>query len=119
MSTCGREYPDEVPVDCIKEIIRIIRQGSLVSERAAFAQHAWNVQGYLQRVLIGAADPLVGETAKPSDGEALASFESILVRCETKTEETAVGAIPLPVSLLLQWLIEKLLESLTTREVSA
>ena len=51
-------YPDSLPTECVGELIRIVRGGTIVPERAAFAANAWNVQGYLQGVILGDPDPL-------------------------------------------------------------
>jgi hypothetical protein len=116
MSHCGMDYPKEAPLECLRELVRIVRQGGIVVERAAFARHAWNVQGYLQRLALG--DPVsvigsagVAESAgEASDDEAISSLELL---AEQACEEAAVSrGIGLPASVLLRWLLGRLLDSL-------
>lgn len=112
MTRCGMNYPTEIPVDCVREIIRIVRDGKLLTERANFARHAWNVQGYLQRVLLGEPQGVIGETGPLEDASALAALAVLEPPAAARAEEFAIRALPVPVSLLLRWLIEKLIESL-------
>lgn len=111
MKRCGVSYPTEIPIDCVREIIRIVREGELLTERAAFAQHAWNVQGYLQRVLLGEPQPVIGG-ASPTDDSALAALRALEQQAMAQAEGNTVRALPVPVALLLRWLVEKMLESL-------
>ncbi len=46
-------YPSAFPVDCVGEIISIIRAGEIVAQKAEFANCVWSLQGYAQSVLIG------------------------------------------------------------------
>lgn len=112
MKSCGVSYPTEIPVDCVREIVRIVRERRLLAERGAFAQHAWNVQGYLQRVLLGEPQPVIGAARSPTDESALAALVALEQQAIAQAEGSAVGALPVPVAMLLRWLVEKLLESL-------
>jgi hypothetical protein len=46
-------YPSEVPQDSALDIVHLFRDGEVFTQRALFASAVWNVQGYLQGLLIG------------------------------------------------------------------
>lgn len=70
-------YPVDLPLDCAKEVIRIVTAGTIVEEKDRFALCVWNVQGYIQKVLLGEPVPhavpefveLRAVLAKPRAGE--------------------------------------------------
>ncbi len=115
MSTCAVEYPTELPIDCVRELVRIVRRGEIARERAAFAQHVWNVQGYVQRMVIGDAVSVVGSTMPmPSDEKATSALLGLVEEsCEPEGVARGLG---LPATLLLRWLLTKLIEALATSE---
>lgn len=54
------DYPPDLPLESIKDVIRILRSGTIVEERQLFAKQVWIAQGYFQNVLIGNTPPLPG-----------------------------------------------------------
>lgn len=48
-------YPDSFPVESIAEVVAVFRKQKPV-DKASLGRHAWNVQGYLQRIVIGEPD---------------------------------------------------------------
>lgn len=114
MVTCAVEYPVEMPVECIREILRIVRAGRWVEERAAFAKHGWSVQGYLQRLLLGEPQPVIGATPC-TDESALLALESLERQSIAQAEGAAQQALPVPLAALIDWLVRKLLEALLRR----
>ncbi len=112
MSTCAVEYPTELPIECVRELVRIVRRGEIVRERAAFAQHAWNVQGYVQRMVMGEAVSVVGDSAPlPTDEQATSELLGLVE--ESREVEGVARGLGLPATLLLRWLLAKLIEALS------
>jgi len=48
-------YPEAFPVESVAEVVKVIRKQVEV-DKASLARHAWNVQGYLQKVVLGEPD---------------------------------------------------------------
>ena len=127
MSEAVVPYPVEVPVESVRQIVRIVSGGQLHAERSSFAKHAWIVQGFLQRQLLG--DPAFPTPAlagpersfddagmcrllEASAGVATAGPFAMSAVGATPVVATPIAAFPIPVQLLVRWLIEKLLERL-------
>jgi hypothetical protein len=112
VSECSVDYPKELPLECARELVRMVRRGDLVRERASFAKHVWNVQGYVQKLALGEPTDLAFPfQSLPTDEEAAQSLEML-------TEEVAEGSefargLGLPAGILLRWLLARLLEVLT------
>ena len=49
-------YPDLFPASCIAKAAQIVREGSSVVKKSELGLCLWNVQGYLQRVVLGVPD---------------------------------------------------------------
>lgn len=47
------EYPSVLPLDCSKRLFEIISQRALAERKEEFAHCFWNVQGYVQGLLLG------------------------------------------------------------------
>lgn len=84
MSTFAVAYPDNVPFDSVREVVRIVKDGKVADERAAFGQHLWIVQGYVQSQVLGdgaAQQPNVVGAASPApkllEAEAVQYLETI------------------------------------------
>jgi hypothetical protein len=106
-SACTIEYPKTLPLECVKELVRIVRERKLVQERAALASHAWHVQGYLQGRLLGDPDQTNYATAPAGvdDDACCRALESLAA------DEPIVRTLPLPMEILLRWLLAKLLDA--------
>jgi hypothetical protein len=99
-------YPSDVPQDSILDIVHLFRDGQVVEQRALFANAIWNVQGYLQGILLG--NPFIQKReALPLELAALAPVgEPLYALCDcdcsgscdhvhkAMTDVTDVGAIP-------------------------
>lgn len=48
-------YPSTLPKDCVLRAIEILRAGQVADRGAELAEDIWNVQGYVQNLLIGPA----------------------------------------------------------------
>jgi len=113
------KYPDSLPLDSIKEIVRIIQAGNTVPEKAALAKHLWVVQGYAQKMLVGDPDsvlvgmqnPTLVPQAMPDNLPDLVSMLEKLALAESGAEFTA-QEFQVPPAWLLQLVIEKLVELL-------
>ncbi len=69
MSTVA--YPSEFPADSISFVVKVFR-GQETPDKAALAHHGWNVQGYLQKIVLGEpnTEAILGPLS--IDGETLA-----------------------------------------------
>lgn len=108
MSVFAVSYPDSVPFDSVREVARIVKDHGLASEKAAFGQHLWIVQGYVQSQVLGdgAADqPNVVGAAAPApkllEAEAVQYLETI-----GNFRPDLAGAFNIPWKPLLAWLLK-------------
>jgi hypothetical protein len=107
-------YPLDPPIDCVREILRIVRSGASISQRAALAKHAWVLQGYLFRVVLGDPDEPRLSFAGANGDEAMCQLleESFLETPIGSPETTTLGPAAI---LLLRWLLSKLLDEFLDR----
>lgn len=105
MTTYLCEYPKDLPLASIREVVRIARQRTVVPDRAVFARHLWTVQGYLQSRLLGDGELHV-VVEMPGEPMILAALEGL------GSGGQGVTAVPLSVAILLRWVVSKLLEQL-------
>jgi hypothetical protein len=49
-------YPADVPVQEMLNVVKLLRAGTVVENRAQFALDAWVVQGYCQKQILGAPE---------------------------------------------------------------
>jgi hypothetical protein len=110
--SCPVEYPKEAPIDCIREVARIVRGGRIAAERSALAKHLWSVQGYVQRLTLGEPRPLIGAHEPCGDATALLALETLERQALAQAEGAVQQALPIPLAVLLEWLIQKLLDAL-------
>lgn len=88
-------YPQALPIECAQTMIRIIRDREVQTKRVEFAHCAWQVQGYVQKVLIGEpSDARQSDlfSMTPDDGsldETLYSLETELNALEGSSAPTA------------------------------
>lgn len=60
-------YPTSLPLTAIQSCMSIIQNREIAEKKAEFGYNAWNVQGYLQSVLLGMpAQPALPGEEKPS-----------------------------------------------------
>jgi hypothetical protein len=112
MKSSEPDYPSLLPVHEVREIIRIVRLGTIVQEKSSFAKYAWTLQGYLQKVLLGEPTPLIGECRELADAEVLTALESWSAQAIATAEDASPRTLPIPTSFILKWLVNKLLEAL-------
>ena len=61
MKASELDYPADVPVEAGREIIRMVRDGTIRQDGDRFAKHAWIFQGFLQRMIVGEKLPTLSE----------------------------------------------------------
>ncbi|QDU60020.1 hypothetical protein Pan216_08570 [Planctomycetes bacterium Pan216] len=112
-------YPQEIPLDAVREIVRVIRQLRVGQERRLFAKECWITIGYLLGRVFGDPDQLsvVGSIA-PSDEEQMCRLLEVTALPEARVSQPA-EALPLPARLLLRWLLRRLLDELLQEEIDA
>lgn len=59
MSNCQSNYPDELPLGCIQQLITITRAGEIASRAKEFASAAWMVTGYCLKTFVGEPSPVI------------------------------------------------------------
>lgn len=116
-------YPDIVPMDAILLTTEIVKSRQLQERKQEFAHAAWNVQGYIQRVTLGAPSPVIALYTPEDDSEetidslvalhdTLESYEQEGVYMTTSAEEneepgsiiTIVSIVTITLQLLRLWL---------------
>ena len=113
MSAFAVSYPDSVPFDSVREVARTIKDGAVVSNRAAFAHHLWICQGYVQSQAIGDGETdqnIVGAVAPVSLSEAEAV--QYLDTVGNFNPQFAAG-LSIPWKQLLSWLLKMAADELT------
>lgn len=97
-------YPTALPLDCFRTVVSDIQTRQVVQDKANFAQCLWNVQGYLQGMLLGTgAEHVSGFGAAPGRdlsqdenlravAEALQQFQGEMARSENYA--TAMATAP-------------------------
>ena len=108
MPACPIDYPRQLPLDCLSEIVRIVRSQQVAVEKTAFAKHAWVVTGYLLYASLGDADPTPIGADLPEDDDAWCDRLAAFLDEPREPART----LPLPAKALLRWLFEKLLAAL-------
>lgn len=99
------DYPTDVPVDAVKNIIQTVQQGKIVSDEANFAKEIWNVQGFAQSHIFGAGDSLKAAGPDLTDEEGCQHLESLV-----QSEPEAKAFLPIPWGSLVKWLIKVALD---------
>lgn len=57
MAECNANYPAEMPLGCVQQLLTIARAGTIVERSQEFAAAAWQVTGYCLKTFVG--EPLV------------------------------------------------------------
>lgn len=120
MSKFEVTYPVSIPAAAISEVVRMVRGGTILSEKSLAGLAAYNVQGYLQSKLagnpdvIGSAPAVVAKAAATlpplTDEEACLHLEALA----SPGEDGAVKALPPFVVELLLGYLKQLFEKLLT-----
>lgn len=116
---CEAIYPTDVPVDCVKDLINIVRKGEW-SERAGEAYDAvYVVLGYVAGI---AKDHLpktdedlrvMGEQTPLDDEQACVALDNILGGiAQEDADIRTVSSLPIPWALLVRWLVVQWLKRL-------
>jgi len=114
-------YPTEFPLSIGLEVISLIKNRQLRSNRAKLAHHLWVLQGYAQLNLIG--DPNVAILASAAEPEAISNTSDVFVfnaspdpvsilqrACDAQSPDNITSQIDIPWAQLLQWAISELLK---------
>lgn len=108
-------YPAELPLEAIKEVVRIVQGGTVAQEKAAFGKNVWIVQGYAQSRVLGDPDQLT-LMASPQVGEdaLVGILNQIVAHAESAPTPQAIdpALLTVPLELLLQWAVKQLLKLL-------
>lgn len=113
-------YPEKPPTEAGVEFVRIVRNNQMATRRQELALYGWVVAGYLLRQWPGSPDeiPIFGAD-QPSAEKMSASEEECLCAIEAAVSATDMEgnfhakALPLPVTLLLNYLLKILLDKIT------
>jgi len=108
------QYPTSISSDVLDTLINMIRTKAL--DKAGMALAIWNVQGYIQSILITDSGPKIyGATnANPSDEEALSILEDMKGHLDQPVNHISqMGPISaMALRLLLQWIINRLVSTI-------
>lgn len=111
---CSFAYPPTVPIDCVQEIISIVRAGSYQNSAKELAHAAWTVQGYLQNVLLGSPSPVVASI--PPAAEARDAFSQMHAELSSLVNSPkAAAALPDPLLYLIKQYLLPLLAALLSQ----
>lgn len=73
MAECVTNYPHELPLGCVQQLVTIIRRGEMQPRAAEFAAAAWTVTGYCLRSFVGDARSVInGLPPAPAEVDAAA-----------------------------------------------
>lgn len=86
--------PSEPPLECLKEMFRLIRSGTVSENKGEFLRHAYHVTGYVLYLTVGDDKPLIGETKEQADAK---EFGGLLAAEILATPQEQIEAIPWPV----------------------
>lgn len=108
-------------LECVTEIVSIVRRGAVREELKSFAKHAYTLQGAIQGAIIGEPDdigPLIGSAQ--IDPDKLTEAHDALVEAQGQLQsfgagETEAEAIDPETILLIVQLVAKLIEALRKR----
>lgn len=83
MSECAANYPSELPLGCVHQLLLIVRGGKLAESVPEFAAAAWGVIGYCLKVFVGEPAPVInglppGEPPAPSVRAEVAELSALL-----------------------------------------
>jgi hypothetical protein len=97
-------YPESLPLDEIKNVVNLVRNGQVKEKVKEFAHDVWIVQGYAQGMIIGNPDvdfSLMSQSA----GDAVDALEKLAA-----SEDTMEAQMAIPWQMILSWAVTKLLE---------
>lgn len=121
------DYPEEFPTEAVGTVLQIISSADWGSKKDEFAHAVWNLQGFLQRMILplsaddGGSSVLSAAALASTldDAEAIEALQHIQSNPLVMTASTDVDAIksyslalPLPAIVLLKWLLSKLIEEI-------
>jgi hypothetical protein len=78
-------YPTSIPLDAVTDTIRIVRGGTIQAEAKQLGLNIWNIQGYMQSVILG--NPMAVINGEPPTEECkLACLELVsILEAESKS----------------------------------
>ena len=71
------DYPATLPVKAVTTLIEIVKSGEILEHKEEFAHACWNIQGFLQRVLLPLPDD-IQPVGKAAVADALLELEAAL-----------------------------------------
>lgn len=95
------DYPSQLSLEAVKVLIDIVKNRAIAERKVEFGHAAWNVQGYAQKMLLGAPNDLPGSESLSAEAlELVTALYSELEEFSTNGEvnaENEAGAIDLAV----------------------
>ena len=111
-------YPSALPLDAIKQLIRIVESGTVVTEKSLFAKSLWLLIGYCECAILGDPDNTVLMAATPLvEADPTAILKLVVQQQDIKSGAVApqsafTGLATIPFELLLQWALPYLIKLL-------
>lgn len=108
------QYPEEFPLEEVKNIVNLLRNGAVRDNVATFAHDVWVTQGYGQRVLLGSPDPdfSLSTQSVPSESDVVEALEKAAAQAEAGGPSAQAS---IPWELIVRWALEELTKLLTDR----
>lgn len=92
------QYPDLFPIESVKQIVTIVKSGTIKEQVSPFAFHVWVIQGYAQKQVLGTPDggASIMTTQKSASLESALSMLELLASDEPKTQASVDWSLILP-----------------------
>lgn len=101
-------YPIDFPLQELQNIVNIVRNNEVATKKEDFAHDIWWVQGYAQRVLIGAPPEIIALKVQ-NEIDPITVLEKIIDTNKPTTK--AQGVIDnIPWKEFLKWALQQLIE---------
>ena len=115
--SCDFQFPKEIPVGCISDVISLIRSGDALSDPRKLISYATPVALYGIGMFIDDPAPNVIGSAPVKEGdythaEIADGLQSVLDSCSDKREGLPVAALPIPWAILAPLLMKLIEEAL-------
>jgi hypothetical protein len=101
MSATHHPLPSEPPLECLKDLFKLIRSGTVSENMGDFLRHAYHVAGYALYLTVGDEKPLIGETKEEADAKEFGGLLAAEILA-TPTEQIEASPWPVIIPLVLQ-----------------
>ena len=96
-------YPSDFPLEQIKHLIAMIQEGTIYDQIDHFAFDAWNVQGFVQSIVLGQPDVHLSYTPNAEQMAALQDLDAALPKAK-EMQAPAGEALPPAYGSILPWI---------------